>query len=100
MQNITILVQSFFSPKKKSILQKKKVFGYTTFHLAKKKFLTRVYDPFSIKLFFSEFGKKKKLTASDLMFLNTFSDCSFKKTPASELLMFSNTFLVTAVSKK
>jgi len=34
------------------------------------------------------------------MFLNTFSDCSFKKTPASELLMFSNTFLVTAVSKK
>jgi len=23
--------------------------------------LTRVYDPFSIKLFFSEFGKKKKI---------------------------------------
>jgi len=36
MQNITILDQSFFDSKKKSILQKK-VFGYTTFHLSEKK---------------------------------------------------------------
>jgi len=99
MKNITILVQSFFSQKKNQSC-KKKVFGYTTFHLAKKKILDSCVRSIFNKTFFSEFGKKKKLTASDLMFPNTFSDCSFKKTPASELLMFSNTFLVTAVSKK
>jgi len=70
----------------------KKVFGYTTFHLAEKKNSSRVYDPFSIKLFFPSLAKKK-LTASDLMFPNTFRD--FKKTPASGTPYVSQYFLET-----
>jgi len=86
MKNITILDQSFFDSKKKKSILQKKVFGDTTFHLSKKKFLTRVFDPFPIKLFF--FGvrhkKTKKLTAPKIVMFSILFNDSFKKMTASK----------------
>jgi len=84
MKNITILDQSFFDSKKINLAKKK--FLAIQLFIFPKKFLTQVFDPFPIKLFFSGATQKdKKIHCTKLvMFSILVNDCSFKKITASK----------------
>jgi len=71
MQNIRILVQSFFSQKKINLAKKK--FLATQLFILQKKNSSRVYDPFSIKLFFGVGEKQSGLLQNSLCFSILFS---------------------------
>jgi len=79
IQNITILD-----------LAKKSFYVYK-FSSCQKKFLTRVYDPFSLKLFFLEFAKKNIDCCKSLCFSILFRDC-FKGPDIQNLTILDQSF--------